>query len=193
MRRVCPSVAKFRPHSYLLALHQARLKRSSSAPRRPPPRGQRAPFREQPRRFQPLSRDRRLAPPRQRQPQQRRNTARSAEEGESEEGNVFSSSESAATASEPAEPASSSTTPAPGNSSPAGSNISMPTSFLSVDQLYEHCSIAEEGARAAAPTTRVRLCTTALLIPRHPRSHSAGVKRPPQPLLARSKLYRNLP
>ena len=177
MRRVCPSVNKFRSHAYLLALHQARANRSAATPRRPPPRGQRPPFRPQPRRFQP--RDRRSAPPRQLPPvgrqSYRRQSGNSAEEGDgygyasaSQRSTTPQSSESAASAYESAasasgprsevniahskSPARTSSAATSSSTSSSTTEIQMPTSFLTDDQLYEgydRGSIAEERDAAA--------------------------------------------
>ena len=52
-KRVCPSAKKYRSLDYVLALLQSKKdKFGNEPPRRPPPRGQRAPFRAMPRRFQ---------------------------------------------------------------------------------------------------------------------------------------------
>ena len=54
LKRVCPSNKnRSRSHAYLIALHQTQMTRKGSAPRRPPGRGQRGPFRAFSRRFQP--------------------------------------------------------------------------------------------------------------------------------------------
>ena len=53
-RRVCPSAKKFRSIDFVAAILQAKKSKLGDAPpRRPPPGGQRAPFRSMPRRFQP--------------------------------------------------------------------------------------------------------------------------------------------
>ena len=65
--RVCPSNKRQRTLAFIIATLQARLDKIGSAPpKRPPGRGQRAPFRAQPRRFQPARRSdgQRLSAPR---------------------------------------------------------------------------------------------------------------------------------
>ena len=127
-RRVCPSAKKFRSLDFAIGILQTKKSKLGDAPpRRPPPSGQRAPFRSMPRRFQAKNygggqQNRRLG---------RHHSARSAEEGDEEENSADGASEIAKTASE-----SSSSASAP------NSTIRMPTSFLSDDVLYEQGNTA---------------------------------------------------
>ena len=79
-RRVCPSAKKFRSIDFVAAILQAKKSKLGDAPpRRPPPGGQRAPFRSMPRRFQPKTGGRGGFPNRR---LGRHHSARSAEEGD---------------------------------------------------------------------------------------------------------------
>ena len=71
-RLVCPSPKKFRSHTYMVALHTSAAKRKDDnaltkyganlGGRRPPPRGQKAPFKETPRRYSAKTPFRRFEP-----------------------------------------------------------------------------------------------------------------------------------
>ena len=152
VRARCPSNRnRARSLQYAIAALQKKLSRVGSAPpRRPPGRGQRPPFRAQPRRFQQTNR-RPYRPPR----------ALAAEEGESD----YSSTYSSAPSSQPPPSSSSSSTTLGGTSelmsatetkvqpAPKAKEIEQPLSF-SDDLLFESGMVATECI--SPPTAEVK-------------------------------------